>query len=63
MVATAERLYSIEEYLAMEDQNLEKSEYYDGEIIPMVGEKAVHNLIMANVITALNNALDAKVNT
>ena len=37
MAATAQRLYSIEEYLAMEDQNLEKSEYYDGEIIPMAG--------------------------
>ncbi len=63
MVATAERLYSIEEYLAMEDRNLEKSEYYDGEIIPMAGAKAVHNLITANVITALNNALDAKADT
>lgn len=60
MVATAERLYSIKEYLAMEDQNLEKSEYYDGEIIPLAGAKYNHNLITANVITTLSIALDAK---
>lgn len=60
MVATAQRLYFIEEYLTMEDRNLEKSEYYDGEIIPVAGAKYHHNLITANVITALNIALDAK---
>ncbi len=63
MTATAERLYSIEEYLAMEDQNLEKSEYHNGEIIPMAGAKAIHNLIAANAVTALNIALDAKIDT
>ncbi len=61
MVATTQRLYSVEDYLTMEARNLEKSEYYDGEIVPMAGAKAVHNLIAANAITALNIALEENV--
>lgn len=54
------KVYTIAEYLALEEQALEKSEYYNGEIIIMPGGKYNHNLIASNFITALNIALDEK---
>ncbi len=60
MTLVAEKLYSIEEYFEMEERSGEKLEYYNGEINPMPGAKAAHNLIAGNTITALNIALEEK---
>lgn len=60
MTLVAEKLYSVEEYFEIEARSGEKLEYYDGEINPMPGAKASHNLIAGNTITALNIALEEK---
>ncbi|MCY7357421.1 MAG: Uma2 family endonuclease, partial [Rudanella sp.] len=60
MTLVAEKLYSVEEYLEMEERSTEKSDYFDGEIIPMAGAKFVHNLIATNTTTALSIALEEK---
>lgn len=60
LTENASKTYTIAEYLALEEQALEKSEYYDGEIIAMPGGKYNHNLIATNMLTALNVALDEK---
>ena len=46
-----------DEYLAMERASLERHEYCDGEVFAMAGASWEHNLIVGNVVTALNNAL------
>ncbi len=40
--------YTPEEYLALEESAIDKSEYHDGEIIPMTGGTANHNKIALN---------------
>ena len=52
------KVYSIEEYLLIEDQSVEKHEFYNGKAIKMPGAKPAHNLIASNIITHLNNALE-----
>lgn len=59
-VENISKTYSIAEYLAMEENSVEKHEYYNGKIIKMSGAKYTHNLIAANIITALNNILEEK---
>ena len=41
--------YSPEEYLALEEKSEFKSEYHDGEIIPMTGGSFNHNEIITNL--------------
>lgn len=60
LVENASKIYTIAEYLALEERALEKSEYYNGEIIAMPGGKYNHNLIASNFICYLGNALDEK---
>ncbi len=60
LVENIEKNYTIEEYLALEDASVEKHEFYNGKIIKMSGAKPNHNIIAANIITALNNALEKK---
>jgi Uma2 family endonuclease len=45
---TKKRHYTPEEYLALEESAIDKSEYHDGEIIPMTGGTANHNKIAGN---------------
>jgi Uma2 family endonuclease len=45
--------YTIQEYLEMEKQALEKHEYYNGEIFAMSGASARHNVISTNIIIVL----------
>ncbi|OCQ98013.1 hypothetical protein BCD67_02225 [Oscillatoriales cyanobacterium USR001] len=42
------RYYTPEEYLALEEAAIEKSEYHDGEIIPMTGGTTNHNKLAGN---------------
>lgn len=57
---TATRLYSIEEYLRLEEYAIEKSEYKNGKIIKMAGGTLPHNVISANFIGEIRNAIIEK---
>jgi Uma2 family endonuclease len=46
-----------EEYLALERHAESKSEYFNGEIIPMVGASRRHNLISGNIFASLHTQL------
>ena len=46
--------YSPEEYLELETPAEYKSEYYDGQIIPMAGGKPNHNQLAINLTSAIN---------
>lgn len=54
----SKRVYSLEYYLQKEANARRKHEFYNGQIVPMPYAKAPHNLIAANIITALNIAID-----
>lgn len=58
--AAPKKLYSIEEYLEIEKNSLEKMEYHDGEIFAMAGGTIEHSLISSNIGTTLSNALRKK---
>ena len=45
---TAKRYYTPEEYLALEEAAIDKSEYHDGEIVPMPGGTTNHNKLALN---------------
>jgi Uma2 family endonuclease len=57
MNQVAPKRFSYAEYLALEEQTLERSEYYKGEIFVMAGGKLNHNIIAANLVTQLNLGL------
>jgi len=46
--------YTPEEYLALERQAVDKSEYFSGEIFAMTGASGRHNLVAGNVFAALH---------
>jgi Uma2 family endonuclease len=52
--------YTPAEYLALEEQAEFRSEYCDGEIIPMIGSSFNHNRIINRVCAYLLNALQGK---
>ncbi|MEH2276578.1 MAG: Uma2 family endonuclease [Nostoc sp.] len=56
MQITQQRYYTPEEYLELEEAADYKSEYIDGQIIPMAGGTANHNRISLNLNAALNFA-------
>lgn len=56
MQVTEKQYYSPEEYLAREDAADYKSEYIDGEIIPMAGGSINHNQIAGNFYVELSLA-------
>jgi Uma2 family endonuclease len=56
MQATETRYYTPEEYLALEEAADFRSEYIDGQIIPMTGGTTNHNRIALNFSAALNFA-------
>lgn len=49
--------YTAQEYLALERAAETKSEYYQGEIIPMTGASRRHNLLVTSLIVALYNQI------
>jgi len=57
MQQIAESFIFESEYLEMEEISEIKHEYYQGEIFAMAGASEKHNLIVTNVITALNTQL------
>lgn len=52
--------YSPEEYLELETAAEYRSEYLNGQIIPMAGGKANHNQIAINLVSAINYNLRKK---
>lgn len=60
VTSTRSRLYTPEEYLALEDQADFRSEYRQGEIIPMAGGTTNHNRIARNVSAELHFASKAQ---
>lgn len=57
MTAASQKIYTEEEYLALEARAQEKHEYYNGKIIKMSGGTPVHNEIAVNITTALKIAI------
>lgn len=58
--AYSKKFYSIEEYLQMENEAVEKHEYCKGEIFAMSGAGNRHNIISINIIASLHNSLKGK---
>lgn len=58
--AYQKKFYSIQEYLQMEGEALEKHEYYKGEIFAMSGAGTRYNIISVNIIASLYNLLKGK---
>jgi len=59
-VAYQKRYITEEEYLAMEEQSMEKHEYYLGEIFAMSGTKVPHNTISINLLGSIIPYLKGK---
>ncbi len=57
MVETLVRFYTPEEYLALELEAETRSEYRDGEIVPMTGGTTNHNGLALNLATTLKLSL------
>lgn len=57
---TQKRYYTPEEYLEIEEKAEYKSEYRDGEIVPMTGGTTNHNKIALNLAASLKIALRRK---
>ena len=49
------RYYTLAEYLRREERSQELHEYYDGMITKLPMARGPHNMITANMVTALNN--------
>lgn len=58
MSQSAEKYYSPEEYLALEEKAGRKSEYYNGKIYLMSGGSNNHSRICVNTIVELSHGLD-----
>ena len=56
-IQTKKHYYTREEYLALEEAAEYKSEYRDGEIVPMTGGTTNHNSIIVNLVAHLKFAL------
>ena len=59
-VNTQKKYYTPEEYLALEETAEYKSEYRDGEIVPMTGGTTNHNEIALNIAANLKFSLKSK---
>lgn len=59
-IQTKQNYYTPEEYLALEESAEYKSEYHDGEIIPMIGGTTNHNEIAGNLYANLKFGLKKK---
>ena len=55
-----EKLYTEEEYFALEEQALDKHDFYNGKIIKRAETNSNHNIICANILAALVNAIALK---
>jgi Uma2 family endonuclease len=58
--AQAVPVYTVEEYLAMERESLERHEYIDGYIYAMAGETDPHSIITINLAAEFRNQLKGR---
>jgi Uma2 family endonuclease len=54
------KFYSIEEYLAIEEETQHKHEFVFGEIFDMAGTTGLHNLLVLRLSSLLDNLIEAK---
>jgi Uma2 family endonuclease len=54
------KIYTTDEYLSMEDNSIDKHEFFNGKIIKMSGANPIHNLIAVNITTQLCNEIEKK---
>jgi Uma2 family endonuclease len=57
---TKERIYTPEEYLELEIASETRSEYRNGEIVPMTGGTPNHNDLASNLLVSIKTALRGK---
>jgi Uma2 family endonuclease len=57
---TKERIYTPEEYLELEIASETRSEYRNGEIVPMTGGTPNHNDLASNLLVSIKTALKGK---
>ncbi|WP_338017074.1 Uma2 family endonuclease [Myxacorys almedinensis] len=55
--------YTLEEYLALEENAEFRNEYRDGEIVPMTGGSIDHNRIVGSLYAYLKFACEARTQT
>ena len=60
VISTESRFYSPEEYLELEEKAEFKSEYRDGEIVPMTGGTTNHNELSGSLYASLRFSLRRK---
>lgn len=60
MTAEPKRIYTMEEYLALERDSEARYEYRDGEVFDMSGGTLYHDVVMSNVSDALKRELGGK---
>lgn len=60
MTAAEQPRLSVAEYFRAEETAEIKHEFYHGELFAMTGASAAHNLIVSNLITRLNIALEGR---
>lgn len=59
-MALPQQQLSLADYLAWENEQDERHEYYRGEVFAMVGVKRIHGLVTGNVFFALKQQLKGK---
>ena len=60
LVQPESKTYTLDEYRALEEKAEFKSEYGNGEILPMSGGTINHNRIVRNFVSVLDNAFRQK---
>lgn len=58
--AKEEKLYTVEEYLKIEREAFERSEYISGEIFAMAGESEKHGIVSVNLTSEIHQQLKGK---
>lgn len=61
MSAIPKTKLSPQEYLIIERESAQKSEYYKGEVFAMAGAGNNHNIITANIISEIHRHLKGKI--
>ncbi|OUL26709.1 Uma2 family endonuclease [Nostoc sp. 106C] len=57
MISTIKRRYTLDEYRAIEEKAEGRSEYRDGEIVPVLGRTLKHSRISGNILVYFTYAL------
>lgn len=55
-INTEDKVYTLEEYIALEEKSIEKHEFHQGKLITMAGGTLEHNTITVNIGSAIKVA-------